>query len=360
MNVSIEILVEAGRYLTPKHYHEVLIERQVLAYCGYPSCEGKLSYKVKRKKSAALMNQPSLSTFDVEDDDLNSQQEGESKTTGAMRNTGLISKEESVYYFCSSKCHVASEYYVSQLSFDPMYMRNLSRPSHIDILSLTPAQLVGLDTGFSDLVIHEKESPSVASDLPLQKEFHDDQTHMVEGYVIPHIEPIVRQGEKSTLANKAGKNVRSTASRTEKHDCESDVSAVQEESAESETNERWLKPSKKKHIPALSLFGSFWTFLDKLVTSETKSLLRHDNAFFDTLDVHTFMTKQQDSILAERRKIFIEKIMQTMNMIKQDYSIARPLEDCLIPLILTLNLDVKSTMLNALEIHGLCTVFLRM
>uniref|UniRef100_A0A286X9C5 RNA polymerase II subunit B1 CTD phosphatase RPAP2 homolog n=1 Tax=Cavia porcellus TaxID=10141 RepID=A0A286X9C5_CAVPO len=48
-NITEEFLVECGKFITPAHYSDVVVERSIIKFCGYPLCQKKLGIVPKQK-----------------------------------------------------------------------------------------------------------------------------------------------------------------------------------------------------------------------------------------------------------------------------------------------------------------------
>ncbi|KAJ3327591.1 RNA polymerase II associated protein 2 [Blyttiomyces sp. JEL0837] len=91
--VEVEELKKAAAYMQPKHYEEVIVERNASNLCGYPLCPNDLPQRQGRYR----ISHKELKVYDI----------AELKS------------------YCSSTCLASSKYLISQLPDDPVYMRNL-------------------------------------------------------------------------------------------------------------------------------------------------------------------------------------------------------------------------------------------
>ncbi|KAI8050547.1 Rtr1/RPAP2 family-domain-containing protein [Syncephalis plumigaleata] len=87
-----QTLVEAAKYLQPRHYQEILEERDANSYCGYPACD-------QSPKAAG-------SKYKI---DFNRQ---------------IVYDQSSLRAFCSKRCQAASRFYALQLSTQPIHLRD--------------------------------------------------------------------------------------------------------------------------------------------------------------------------------------------------------------------------------------------
>ncbi|KAI8802124.1 hypothetical protein BJ742DRAFT_834650 [Cladochytrium replicatum] len=100
--VDTAALADAGKYLTPEDYSEIVDERAFGAkLCGYPVC----SNTPQKFTGKYRISRTDLKIYDL--------------------------SELSCY--CSSKCLAASRYFSNQLSTDPVYLRDLSRYTPIEV-----------------------------------------------------------------------------------------------------------------------------------------------------------------------------------------------------------------------------------
>ncbi|RKP06462.1 Rtr1/RPAP2 family-domain-containing protein [Thamnocephalis sphaerospora] len=102
---SEQTLIEAARYMQPRHYLELLEEREANELCGYPACD-----------------KPPKSTGSKYKIDFDRQ---------------LVYDQSSQYAFCSKRCHAASRFYETQLQVQPVHMRE---PTQLPEIKLLPTQ----------------------------------------------------------------------------------------------------------------------------------------------------------------------------------------------------------------------------
>jgi hypothetical protein len=99
---SEETLIEAAAYLQPRHYHEVLEERDANHLCGYPPCDrpprpAGSKYKIDFKRK-------------------------------------IVYDQSSLYLFCSQRCHAASKFFEAQLSTQPLHIRDRNQLPKVTLL----------------------------------------------------------------------------------------------------------------------------------------------------------------------------------------------------------------------------------
>ncbi|KXN72563.1 hypothetical protein CONCODRAFT_77745 [Conidiobolus coronatus NRRL 28638] len=97
-----KLLINASFYLEPRHFKEVLEERNLNNCCGYPICD-KEPKKLSGKYHIQVENRKV-----VETNDLNK--------------------------FCSKFCQRAFNYYKLQLSSDPIYFKDIEKWQPVNLL----------------------------------------------------------------------------------------------------------------------------------------------------------------------------------------------------------------------------------
>ncbi|RKP25861.1 Rtr1/RPAP2 family-domain-containing protein [Syncephalis pseudoplumigaleata] len=90
-----QVLLEAARYLQPRHYQEVLEERDANGYCGYPVCE-RSPKAVGSKYKIDFSRQ-------------------------------VVYDQSALKAFCSRRCQAASRFYALQLNPQPVHLRDMDR-----------------------------------------------------------------------------------------------------------------------------------------------------------------------------------------------------------------------------------------
>ncbi|XP_063110284.1 putative RNA polymerase II subunit B1 CTD phosphatase RPAP2 isoform X3 [Cavia porcellus] len=102
-NITEEFLVECGKFITPAHYSDVVVERSIIKFCGYPLCQKKLGIVPKQKYKI------STKTNKVYD----------------------ITERKS---FCSNFCYKASKYFEAQIPKTPVWVREEDRQPDFQLL----------------------------------------------------------------------------------------------------------------------------------------------------------------------------------------------------------------------------------
>ncbi|KAM6168297.1 putative RNA polymerase II subunit B1 CTD phosphatase RPAP2 [Erethizon dorsatum] len=102
-NITEEFLVESGKFITPAHYSDVVVERSIIKFCGYPLCQKKLGIVPKQKYKI------STKTNKVYD----------------------ITERKS---FCSNFCYKASKYFEAQIPKTPVWVREEDRQPDFQLL----------------------------------------------------------------------------------------------------------------------------------------------------------------------------------------------------------------------------------
>ncbi|KAH6585144.1 hypothetical protein BASA61_007067 [Batrachochytrium salamandrivorans] len=102
--VTMETMLDSCRYLAPETYSEVVAERAADQQCGYPICE------------MHLQTSSSNPQFRISSSD---------------RKVYDVSELRS---FCSPECYAASKFLSSQLSSDPVYLRDMGKDLVLDLV----------------------------------------------------------------------------------------------------------------------------------------------------------------------------------------------------------------------------------
>jgi len=114
--VSLDVMAECSEWLQPKQYYEVVVERNVETFCGYPSCTNKIDYVTKGSKEC----------IDVK-----------------MGQEDVATHTERCEY-CSKKCHLASVSFIKSLDLLPASGRAVSKQLTVNPASKNVTDL--LDT----------------------------------------------------------------------------------------------------------------------------------------------------------------------------------------------------------------------
>ncbi|GBB86676.1 hypothetical protein RclHR1_13050005 [Rhizophagus clarus] len=102
--VDIDILRESAKYLSPQHYFEIVEERNADNLCGYPICN-------------------------------KSRQEIQGQFRISNRSRKIYDITELKCY-CSNVCFTSSKFFATQLSEEPVYMRNLENWKSVNVIPL--------------------------------------------------------------------------------------------------------------------------------------------------------------------------------------------------------------------------------
>ncbi|KAJ1993222.1 hypothetical protein GGI25_003737 [Coemansia spiralis] len=105
--VSEAVLKQAANYLTPEDFDSIMEERTASDMCGYPICNNK-KQKLDKRFHISLARRK---IYDI------TEQGG----------------------YCSKQCMAASKFYRHQLSEEPLYMRDRSKPTDIMLMPLEKA-----------------------------------------------------------------------------------------------------------------------------------------------------------------------------------------------------------------------------
>ncbi|KAI9141989.1 Rtr1/RPAP2 family-domain-containing protein [Paraphysoderma sedebokerense] len=102
--VGVDVIIEAAKHFQPHHFTEVVIERNVLNYCGYPLCSRpppmiKGKYRISSSKQKVV---------DVSE----------------------------LKQYCSKQCLAAAKYFKNQLNEDPVYLRDMEGMASVDVLPM--------------------------------------------------------------------------------------------------------------------------------------------------------------------------------------------------------------------------------
>ncbi|OAJ41190.1 hypothetical protein BDEG_24827 [Batrachochytrium dendrobatidis JEL423] len=105
--VDVQTFEDSCKFLTPESYQDVVVERAADNQCGYPACDMKL--KSTNTKSQFRISAVDRKVYDVTE----------------------------IHSFCCSECFAASKYLATQLSSDPVYLRDVTK---LPVLDLVPAR----------------------------------------------------------------------------------------------------------------------------------------------------------------------------------------------------------------------------
>lgn len=252
---------------------------------------------------------------------------------------------DQLYYFCSRECLACYRYLMSQVSIEPFYLRKLPKIELLEFDSQSfnhSAESNGLDLQMKDLTIKENTFSmtelSSAMDVSLKhssKVKHSVQSHNQENRKVHSL-----SGKNSTVHIEKEKGTK---------ELEDDDDTIL--SCSSSEDEGWLVPSKKKTVVKLSVFAKIWMYLDRLITSDSKLVVKG-------LDIHQSVV-QVNSLHATRLNLFSKSIIMTFNSIKKSFKINILLEDDLLKLMKSFNYEDFSSVLSKMENWILTSIFLR-
>ena len=103
-HVSRDELVAAANYLRIKDYQDVVVERSLGKWCGYPICGKSLTTTIQPGRKYRV----SLSQRKVHD-------------------------IQELHHFCSPECAIASKSYMRQLSEEPVYLRDDKNTRQVEL-----------------------------------------------------------------------------------------------------------------------------------------------------------------------------------------------------------------------------------
>ncbi|OZJ02555.1 hypothetical protein BZG36_04340, partial [Bifiguratus adelaidae] len=146
---SRETLIQSARYLRPEHYREVIEERNLEAWCGYPLC-GNDKAEVSSRYRISLA---SRKVFD----------------------------QSALAQFCSKECLTKSRFLEAQLSDEPVWTRNIIRPSKEQDPDIT---VVGMQEKIDDYKIEEASAP------PTKQRVREQYIHQLLSQLPPPIADI--------------------------------------------------------------------------------------------------------------------------------------------------------------------------
>ena len=114
----------------------------------------------------------------------------------------------------------------------------------------------------------------------------------------------------------------------------------------------WLIPSMaEKPKLTLSFFGKIWTFLDRMITPQTKVWVQSPAR-------HNDLPLSLDSQDIARLELFSKRILTTYNSMRRKYGLKLVLSNDLLGLLKTIRLLDSAVVLSSDEDWALCTIFL--
>lgn len=292
----------------------VLEERSAANICGYPICSKPKSGMKGRYKIA---------------------------------NGKLLSMEQ-LFNFCSRECLACYQYLISQMSVEPVYLRKLPDIELLKFESQSfdhPIDAEQLDRSISDLTIKENtfsitelsnalEKSTVDDSIKLHKDIMSNQKFNLN---IEKIKPSISHKKKESYIE------------PEDDDDDSIQSCVNSDC--SLEDEEWLVPSKKKVFVKLSVFAKIWTYLDRLITNNSKLLVKG-------LDIEESVTSVNSQNVT-RLNMFSKSIITTYNSLKRTFNIKLLLEDDLLKLMKSFDYKEFSAGLSKIENWIFTSIFLR-
>ena len=102
--IAIQTLERAATYLQPKTYDEIVEERAVQSWCGYPICHDPPQTDVLQKYKISLSQRK-------------------------------VYDQSELAKYCSEDCFKKSKYYRMQLSEEPVWFRDLSLSSTVHVVT---------------------------------------------------------------------------------------------------------------------------------------------------------------------------------------------------------------------------------
>ncbi|KAF0519118.1 DUF408-domain-containing protein [Gigaspora margarita] len=367
--VSLDILRDSAKFILPHHYQEIIEERNASKLCGYPICS---------KPKQVIQGQYRISYHERKIYDISELKD-----------------------YCSTICFASSKFFFTQLSDEPLYLRDLQNWKPVDVipLGIDLRDLVKQDHSAENnihsdlnqridyvknlmadlppappgLIIKEKDDNELGTPLApspnqqdtynaiegfradFQKEKNVEKESISPTLTLQKDDPIVN----TNMPQKTDKECESTMSTTNSvTDSVTDSSKNVQASDNSDIKKTLPKKriAKKKNVVLqMSLFGKIWTALDRMTTSRTRKRFQRVNSLNSESDDSTPLC---DEIMIMRIQIFTEKIMQCFNLLKKQLCITVNIESELIELTSTFTFDNSSVMFSDLENHILCMVFI--
>ncbi|RIB18001.1 Rtr1/RPAP2 family-domain-containing protein [Gigaspora rosea] len=102
--VSLGILRDSAKFILPHHYQEIIEERNASKMCGYPICS---------KPKQVIQGQYRISYHERKIYDISE-----------LKN------------YCSTICFASSKFFFTQLSDEPLYLRDLQNWKPVDVIPL--------------------------------------------------------------------------------------------------------------------------------------------------------------------------------------------------------------------------------
>ncbi|XP_071947811.1 putative RNA polymerase II subunit B1 CTD phosphatase rpap2 [Antedon mediterranea] len=126
--IEEEFLINCAKFILPDHYKDVVEERAITKQCGYPMCDNVLGQTPKKQYHISMKTNK---VYDITDRKC----------------------------FCSNDCYKASQYYASQISTVPLWMRDKDEPVPIRLLKPNDSVMTSMlkQSGSGDEVILKKQ-----------------------------------------------------------------------------------------------------------------------------------------------------------------------------------------------------------
>lgn len=220
-----------------------------------------------------------------------------------------VSTNNSIEY-CSLNCKNASTYYSFQLDTEPLFIRKIeqykdvSLLDHINVVKRDITKVEKLTTDFSKhLNINEHSSICIKENFnpsPIEPTFNTKNT--IEGFS-PSQSRINNQLVKDIQHHPESKQ---ESDEEEQTDMNPLTDSDQNSKSDNEYTQNWFQDDDQEDTKlSLSRFGKLWTFLDHLVTLDTKAYLQSH------LDANhkMSMNANQTKIYQTRKSIFTTTLL---------------------------------------------------
>ncbi|KAJ3041838.1 RNA polymerase II associated protein 2 [Rhizophlyctis rosea] len=355
--VSAEVLAEAALLLRPEDYNEVVVERAAVKICGYPLCEQVPKVGPQVRKGKYRIDTREQKVYDITE--LNSycspQCLAASKYTlsqlspdpAYMRNFDTMQAIEIIPLgYTLADIQPPADPSKAEVSRDQLLTNYVQ-----SLLSALPSNVSG-----HSITVHEKESTEPTPPRPQG----DHET--IEGFKVEPKRLKTKQKSAASTGVAKRRNIgdSSTTMRTEVVEMEKQLQSlsvstptpkspppksptkphsppspaitnaqpthglhpqshtdgpaaphrpVTSTASNNKTAGReiaeasWLRPSRKRDKPVLSLFGKMWTNLSHMITADTKEFVRVKRAGGES-----GVRVDNDEIVVARKDIFFKKI----------------------------------------------------
>lgn len=249
--VPMQFLTQSASFFEPSHYLDVVVERSLAGYCGFPLCQNAVQFNNKTVEQKYKISLSKKKVYEVAE----------------------------YQCYCSEKCIVASKLYSSQLDTTPVHLR--TAPTNIvfdsQTLSDYPQQFTNeklqVSTGFSeeaDINIVEHPSESIATGSFPSRESND----LIEGACVPVTKPCDTStgiSATSVVNPEVTPTVKAKEGKVES-DSIKEISFQEQSNDISDAIDSML--SFDIDIPPLSTFGVMYTSLSSLITHHTHTFLQ--------------------------------------------------------------------------------------